>query len=147
VSIPRGVRLRIPSSWSGSAVRRTSRFTPGSGPSHADSPPLDFKCIPKRPRSRASTATRPPIAPTGQFVLVVLVYGEELTDVHLQGFGCIWAAVAVFTVDGWWASRRNGRACRTSPGGLGTSEMPSEAARRESVDMVGHQAGANIRPR
>jgi len=49
------------------------------------------------------------LAPTGQLALAVLVYGEELTDVHLRGFGCIWAAVAVFTVEGWWASRRRER--------------------------------------
>jgi chloramphenicol-sensitive protein RarD len=50
------------------------------------------------------------LSPTGQFALAVLVYGEELTDVHLRGFGCIWAAVAVFSVEGWWASRRRERA-------------------------------------
>jgi chloramphenicol-sensitive protein RarD len=50
------------------------------------------------------------IAPTGQFTLAVLVFGETLTDVHLRGFACIWAAVAVFSVEGWWASRRRERA-------------------------------------
>ncbi len=49
------------------------------------------------------------LAPTGQFALAVLVFGEPLTDVHVRGFGCIWAAVAVFSVEGWWASRRAGR--------------------------------------
>jgi chloramphenicol-sensitive protein RarD len=46
------------------------------------------------------------LAPTGQFALAVLVFGETLTDVHLRGFGCIWAAVAVFSLESWWASRR-----------------------------------------
>jgi chloramphenicol-sensitive protein RarD len=46
------------------------------------------------------------LAPTGQFALAVLVFGETLTDVHLRGFACIWAAVAVFSVESWWASRR-----------------------------------------
>lgn len=49
------------------------------------------------------------LAPTGQFALAVLVFGETLTEVHLRGFGCIWAAVAVFSVEGWWASRRRGQ--------------------------------------
>jgi len=46
------------------------------------------------------------LAPTGQFALAVLVFGESLTDVHVRGFACIWAAVAVFSVEGWWAARR-----------------------------------------
>lgn len=50
------------------------------------------------------------LAPTGQFALAVLVFGETLTPVHLRGFGCIWAAVVVFSVEGWWASRRRERA-------------------------------------
>jgi chloramphenicol-sensitive protein RarD len=49
------------------------------------------------------------LAPTGQFALAVLMFGEELTEVHLRGFGCIWAAVAVFSVEGWWVARRRGR--------------------------------------
>ncbi len=46
------------------------------------------------------------IAPTGQFALAVLVFGEVLTDVHVRGFACIWVGVALFSVEGWWASRR-----------------------------------------
>ncbi|MCX4241764.1 EamA family transporter RarD [Paraliomyxa miuraensis] len=46
------------------------------------------------------------MAPTGQFALAVLVFGEPLTSVHLRGFGCIWAGVLLFTVESWWASRR-----------------------------------------
>jgi chloramphenicol-sensitive protein RarD len=46
------------------------------------------------------------LAPTGQFALAVLVFGETLTPVHARGFACIWVAVAVFSAEGWWASRR-----------------------------------------
>jgi chloramphenicol-sensitive protein RarD len=46
------------------------------------------------------------IAPSGQFLLAVLVYGEPLTAAHLVTFGCIWAALAIFTAD---QMRRAGR--------------------------------------
>jgi chloramphenicol-sensitive protein RarD len=39
------------------------------------------------------------LAPSGQFLLAVLVYGEPLTAVHLVTFGCIWIALAIFTAD------------------------------------------------
>ena len=48
------------------------------------------------------------LAPTGQFALAVLVFGETLTEVHWRGFACIWAGVAVFSVESWWAARRPG---------------------------------------
>lgn len=46
------------------------------------------------------------LAPTMQFALAVLVFGEALTDVHIRGFALIWAAVAVFSVESWWVARR-----------------------------------------
>ncbi|MDA0997401.1 MAG: EamA family transporter RarD, partial [Proteobacteria bacterium] len=39
------------------------------------------------------------IAPTGQFALAVLVYGETLTPAHVVTFGLIWAALAIYSVD------------------------------------------------
>ena len=39
------------------------------------------------------------LSPTGQFLLAVLVYGEPLTRDRLVAFACIWAALAIFTVD------------------------------------------------
>jgi len=39
------------------------------------------------------------LAPTGQFLLAVLAYGEPLTIDHLITFGCIWLALGVFTWD------------------------------------------------
>lgn len=47
------------------------------------------------------------IAPTMQFALAVLVFGEPLTPVHVRGFACIWAAVALFSVESWWFGRRS----------------------------------------
>jgi chloramphenicol-sensitive protein RarD len=41
------------------------------------------------------------LAPTGQFLLAVLLYGEAFTALHARSFACIWAGVAVFALDGW----------------------------------------------
>lgn len=38
------------------------------------------------------------IAPTGQFAIAVLVYGERFTQAHLVTFAFIWVALAVYTV-------------------------------------------------
>ncbi len=43
------------------------------------------------------------VAPTLQFLLAVLKYGEPFTRTHLIAFGLIWSALAVYTVEG----RRN----------------------------------------
>ncbi len=37
------------------------------------------------------------IVPTGHFVLAVFVYGEPFTSATLVTFGCIWAALAVYS--------------------------------------------------
>lgn len=39
------------------------------------------------------------IAPTIQFLLGVLVYGEALTAARLIGFGIIWLALAIYTLE------------------------------------------------
>ncbi len=39
------------------------------------------------------------VAPTGQFLLAVLAYGEPMNSDRLLAFGLIWVALAVFTVD------------------------------------------------
>ena len=46
------------------------------------------------------------LAPTCQFILAVAVYDEPLTHAHLITFGCIWAALAVYTLDTFIASRQ-----------------------------------------
>jgi chloramphenicol-sensitive protein RarD len=45
------------------------------------------------------------IAPSLQFLLAVLVFGEPLTTAHLVCFAAIWSALAIFTIDGWRQSR------------------------------------------
>lgn len=46
------------------------------------------------------------IAPTLQFLLAILVFGEPLTTAHLICFGFIWAGLAVFAMDGLARARR-----------------------------------------
>jgi chloramphenicol-sensitive protein RarD len=45
------------------------------------------------------------LAPSCQFLLAVLVFGEPLTEVHVRAFACIWAGVALFTAESWWRGR------------------------------------------
>lgn len=44
-------------------------------------------------------------APTVQFILAVILYGEVLTDTHLITFGLIWAGLALFSWDTWAKER------------------------------------------
>ena len=53
------------------------------------------------------------IAPSLQFLLAVLAFGERLTFSHLVCFGAIWTALAIFTLDGWRSASR-ARAARLS---------------------------------
>jgi chloramphenicol-sensitive protein RarD len=46
------------------------------------------------------------VAPTLQFAIGVLVFGELFTPDRAIGFGIIWAGVAVYLADGFRASRR-----------------------------------------
>lgn len=39
------------------------------------------------------------LAPTGQFLLAVLVFGERFTTAHAVAFGAIWLAVALYLLD------------------------------------------------
>ena len=45
------------------------------------------------------------IAPTLQFI-VGIFYGEVLTPAHVVCFGCIWAAVAIFSVDAFYQQKK-----------------------------------------
>lgn len=49
------------------------------------------------------------VAPTGQFLLAVLLFGENFTAAHMITFGCIWAGLALYTVDALRRSKRNGQ--------------------------------------
>jgi chloramphenicol-sensitive protein RarD len=46
------------------------------------------------------------VAPSLQFLLAVLVFGEPLTRAHLICFAAIWTALAIFSVEGLRAARR-----------------------------------------
>lgn len=46
------------------------------------------------------------VAPSMQFLLAVLVFGERLTFAHAVCFGLIWTALAVFSVEGLRQARR-----------------------------------------
>ena len=46
------------------------------------------------------------VTPTCHFILAVAVYHEPLTSAHLITFGCIWVALAIYTLDTVLASRR-----------------------------------------
>ncbi|MGQ0558638.1 MAG: EamA family transporter RarD [Sphingosinicella sp.] len=53
------------------------------------------------------------IAPSLQFLLAVLAFGEPLTTAHLVCFGAIWTALVLFTADGWRQARA--RAAAVNP--------------------------------
>ncbi|MGH8460360.1 MAG: EamA family transporter RarD [Stenotrophobium sp.] len=46
------------------------------------------------------------LAPTLQLFIGVLVFHEAFARPQLIGFGCIWAALAIYTLDGLWRLRR-----------------------------------------
>lgn len=46
------------------------------------------------------------IAPTIQFVIAVLLFGEALTPVRLVGFGFIWLALIIYAFEGFWERQR-----------------------------------------
>ena len=50
------------------------------------------------------------VAPSIQFLLAVLLFGEALTPSHLLCFGAIWTALAIFAADGWRIGRASARA-------------------------------------
>jgi chloramphenicol-sensitive protein RarD len=45
------------------------------------------------------------IAPTLQLLCGVLILGESFDALQAVGFGCIWAALAIYAVDGWRRSQ------------------------------------------
>ena len=60
------------------------------------------------------------IAPTLQFI-VGIFYGEVLTTAHLVCFGCIWAAVAIFSIDAFY--QQKGRAALREQARAGESHL------------------------
>jgi len=49
------------------------------------------------------------LAPSGQFLIAVLVYREAFTVSHAVTFGCIWAALAIYSADSIRAYRGRAR--------------------------------------
>ena len=50
------------------------------------------------------------IAPSLQFLVAVLLFGEALTTAHIVCFAAIWSALVIFTLDGWRRSTIRRRA-------------------------------------
>jgi chloramphenicol-sensitive protein RarD len=46
------------------------------------------------------------VAPTVQFILALLIYHEAFSRERLVSFGCIWAGLALYTIDNLLAQRR-----------------------------------------
>ncbi|NTU65484.1 MAG: hypothetical protein HGB05_19305, partial [Chloroflexi bacterium] len=46
------------------------------------------------------------IAPTLQFLIGVLIFGEAFTPTQFVGFGLVWLALIVFTSESFWARRQ-----------------------------------------
>jgi len=46
------------------------------------------------------------IAPTGQFLIGVLVYGEPFDQTRLIGFGLIWIALVIIWIEGMIQGRK-----------------------------------------
>ncbi|MDB5973566.1 MAG: rane protein, partial [Nevskia sp.] len=46
------------------------------------------------------------VGPTLQLLTGVFLFGEPFTGVQAQGFGLIWAALAIYAADGLWRSRK-----------------------------------------
>jgi len=55
------------------------------------------------------------LSPTLQFMLGVWVFHEAFAAARLVGFGLIWTALVLYTVDGWRTSRRAGLAAAAVP--------------------------------
>ncbi|MCP5197807.1 MAG: EamA family transporter RarD [Gammaproteobacteria bacterium] len=47
------------------------------------------------------------LTPTLQFLLAVAIYREPFTGIHLAAFGCIWLALALYSVDAWFGHCRS----------------------------------------
>ncbi len=48
------------------------------------------------------------ISPSLQFALGVWVFQEPFASSRMVGFALIWMALLIYSVEGWWASRRQG---------------------------------------
>ncbi len=46
------------------------------------------------------------LSPTLQFAIGVWAFEEPFSAARLAGFGCIWLALAIYSLDGWWRTTR-----------------------------------------
>lgn len=54
------------------------------------------------------------IGPTLQFLIAIFVFEEAFTMSHAVAFGCIWAALLIFTADSLWSDTRAKRLARSA---------------------------------
>jgi chloramphenicol-sensitive protein RarD len=58
------------------------------------------------------------IAPSLQFVVGAIIYGESVSRLRLEGFALIWAGLIVFTADAWRRSRQPSTTAAPLPAAL-----------------------------
>jgi chloramphenicol-sensitive protein RarD len=54
------------------------------------------------------------ISPSMQFLLGVWIFHEPLAPARLSAFACIWAALALYSLEGLWRSRRAAAAAKAA---------------------------------
>ena len=54
------------------------------------------------------------IGPTIQFLIGIWVFAEPFSTARFVGFAFIWAALLIYSADGWRTSRRNAQAATAS---------------------------------
>ncbi len=95
--------------WGGSATSfpgpdlATDAWLVGLGP--ATTVPLLLFAAAARRLSLTTLGLVQYVSPTLQFVLGIWLFREPLTAARLAGFACIWAALALYSLDGWWRRR------------------------------------------
>ncbi len=84
------------------------------------------------------------LSPTMQFLVALLVFGEEMPLARWVGFALVWAALVVLTVDGV----RSGRQARRTQDAAGTATVPGAAVADTIDDAIDDGAiddGADLR--
>lgn len=86
------------------------------------------------------------LTPTLQFLIALLVFGEEMPAARWAGFALVWAALAVLTVDGLRSGRPPRRATRSvearpvpraDPTVVGDQPMVNQKSPKETVAPTG----------
>jgi chloramphenicol-sensitive protein RarD len=85
------------------------------------------------------------LAPTGQFLLATTLYREPFTPAHLAAFGCIWAALAIYTT-----VSISGRGLRVLLRDRSPTELEGETTHDSTHVPTGRdhaRPGGSLRPR